>query len=388
MANKTQFFIVDDNFSLRATAAKPPVDNAAITILIQPSPDPVTPYVYHVHEPTMSEYRNRQTLATITGQFRALSAADGALVESCINDYSVFCAVPDDIPTALNLWSVHMSTLIPDDVDTPNLEGFADNVANGKVENIYRWDNDAFKLVNPPPRTLGQILSNPRREDLVQLIEIVDPAVKYLGFHPKTTRRVFLQKRADPAENAKDLLLIFTSYAHIGNNIAKLNRRRVDVDISSQVRDAVEDLNIVKVERTKEALTLPRLAIAFMPEYLLYRKFVTTDLQDQTDSTINVSYKDIAFAGCDLIRSMTGYEEFHKEFSSYIHNKGKGVEITDAAFLKSWSKWLKVAINGYRSDKEIHTAMSSAVSASGVTRKAAIDMITDSMVNHRTTLNV
>lgn len=221
---------------------------------------------------------------------------------------------------------------------------------------------------------------------IIDLIKQVDPSVKYLGFNAKFIRDAFLTKRPDNHVAARDLILIFTGYAHVGNNSSKLGSKRVNLDISRSLMSQLGNLEVVKRATDSRGMTLARAGIAFMPEYLIYRRFITKDLQDQTESTISVVYKDICFYGCDQIRGMPGYTDFHKEFSSFIYKPGKDTPLDDKDFLSSYKKWNKVSISGYKADSQIHSKMIAAIGLPPTTTQHdAINLIVNSMATYRPT---
>lgn len=211
------------------------------------------------------------------------------------------------------------------------------------------------------------------QEGILTLIETVVPAIAYDGFNPKHIRSIFISKHNDQKVVAKNLLLVFAAYAFIGNNITKLTVRRVDAAIGDTLMKMVTSLGVKKVDRSKNGLTLPRLAIAFMPEYLAFRRFISKELQNQTSSSVSVEFKDIAFYGCDQVRNKGGYLEFHKEFSSYIYKQGKDVSLEDPGFLKNYARWNKVAIQGYQKDTTIHQRMIEIVGSEAMTRAQVYD---------------
>jgi hypothetical protein len=212
-------------------------------------------------------------------------------------------------------------------------------------------------------------------KDMLDLIDHITPAIKYEGFNPKVTRQTFIGGKTSNDAAARDLILCFAAYAHIGNNASKLAERRVDVTISKKLMDAVSAMGISKVNRTRTGLTLPRLAVAFMPEYLTYRLHLVTDLQEQTESTLAVFYQDVVFYGCPAIRNMGGYAEFHKEFSAYIYHKDASGDAKDEKFLKSYAQWNKVANKGYKMDTGIHTRMQTAIATTTSSKAAAYQFI-------------
>jgi hypothetical protein len=212
-------------------------------------------------------------------------------------------------------------------------------------------------------------------DNIVALINKVLPAIVYDGFNPAKVRRAFIARNANVDIITRDLLLAFSAYAFIGNNVGKLAIKRVDVDIGKELMDAVGNMGIKKADKTSAGLTLPRLAIAFMPEYLIFRKFMAKNLQSQTESNIAVAYKDIVFYGCQGVRDLTGYGEFHKEFSAYIYSRTEDTDQTDAKFLKTYERWNKIVRKGYLNDNVIHNRMTNAIATTSMTERAVFDYV-------------
>jgi len=200
--------------------------------------------------------------------------------------------------------------------------------------------------------------------EILTMITVMDASTKYAGFSPRFMRSEFLRRHNDPNVAAKNLFLSFNAYSRIGNNPSKLGHKRIEMVNSKALATHLTSNGIAIRAKDVDTLTLPRLAIAFMPQYLLFRKFCVSQLQDQTSSKLNVVYKDVAFNGCPLINTMPEYDSFNTEFSSYIYKKGVEVDIKDEKFLKSIERWRKIASKGYAEDKEIHTMMDEAVTRS------------------------
>jgi hypothetical protein len=218
---------------------------------------------------------------------------------------------------------------------------------------------------------------------IIGLINMIDPALQYLGFSPRHSRKVFCDRDPSVTVLSRDLLLCFSAYSRIANNVAKLNKQRVDLDISRKVMGAINGMGIVKRATQKDHLTLPRIAIAFMPEYLLYRKFLVTGLQDQTDAQIDVVYKDIIFHGCSDISTKANYLQFHKEFSALIYKPKEETPLDDKGFLANYNRWSKVTVKGYRNDTQIHAHMTAAINATGQTRGQSLKLITDNLTVYK-----
>jgi len=245
--------------------------------------------------------------------------------------------------------------------------------------------SESGKGKNKGPRNKKTKVSDPlnweagTREEVMDLILAIDPLVKYEGFNSKLCRGAFMETGEDVEDIVKNMFLCFEAFAHIGNKITKLNVRRVDVIQAKKLMTFVENLGVKKSDRTATGLTLPRIAIAFMPEYLLFRKFVTKGLQNQTDSAIDVIYKDTTFYGCETIRKIAGYEDFHKQMSCIYTLCDVCGDITDKGFVKGYPRWCNVSKQGYKSDPDIHENMINALSSTSLTALEAFDQVAENV---------
>jgi hypothetical protein len=225
----------------------------------------------------------------------------------------------------------------------------------------------------------AEIISD--EDKFLEMITLISDATVYEGFSPTKVRSNFIGSHPDVKNYTQNLSMIFIAYARIGNNIGKLNQKRVDPVKATELMRAVEALGMKKKAIKSDTLTLPRMAIAFMPEYLVFRKNLMKDLQIQADTTLNVVYQDVAFAGCDQISSMVGYTEFYDQFSRLITNNGKGVAADDKAeknHIAAQAGWRKVATTGYRQDSLVGSRMVTAMSVSDA--KSAINFIAASHI--------
>ena len=212
---------------------------------------------------------------------------------------------------------------------------------------------------------------------IVDLIKLLDKNIAYEGFNPSITRNEFYKKFSAQGKDifTRELSVILLSYCHIGNNSSKLSKKRVDLSWAKKVLDRIDTLNIVKKGETKTSLTLPRIAISFMPELLAIRAHLAVNLQKQTTSGIDLMYQDLSFSGCTLINKISGYEAFNKEMSAMIFDMKKETDVTDVAFLKNYKRWNKISEKGYQNDAVMNTRMSEVFTSSGWTPKDAYDFI-------------
>jgi len=199
--------------------------------------------------------------------------------------------------------------------------------------------------------------------------------VAYEGFSLKKMRRNFFEKTAGKYSVSEDfvsmkaLINCFTAYAAIGNNVAKLKHKRTDTTASQALMTTVSSYKVESKASSKDSLTLPRIAIAFMPQYYLYRKFILKEAQNQTSSVIEVVFKDQAFAGCQKISSLGGYQEYYEEFSQMISKENVGKpdakkqKLDTDAIKERNNKWMAISKAGFDSDREIHDLMNTALNS-------------------------
>jgi hypothetical protein len=170
------------------------------------------------------------------------------------------------------------------------------------------------------------------------------------------------------------------AYMRCGNNAEKLVKKVKNPKVGRDLIQNLKGLGIKKKTKDSADLSLPRLALAFLPAlYLLrFRYEIQNKLQNQTSSSLAVRYKDLAFAGIPTFSENKDYLTFYDEFSALI-NKSKEEEKeeeeedegilgpakpkkrkTDVAVAKAKKihrPWMDVAKNGYVSDVKIHAIM-------------------------------
>jgi hypothetical protein len=198
---------------------------------------------------------------------------------------------------------------------------------------------------------------------LLNAIELCSEATIYEGFSPSAIRKAVLSKFENKNNYATVLVYALIIYIRVGNNIGKITEKRKDSDKINEMLKDVSILSVKKSARNKEDLTYPRIAIAFMPELLVMRKYLITDLQIQVNCLLSSEYHDLAFAGCNHISEMNGYSEFYKAFSKLIVNGGKGYseqDIKDGKDKSDTERWLDVSKKGYVADIEIHSRITEA----------------------------
>lgn len=197
--------------------------------------------------------------------------------------------------------------------------------------------------------------------DISDMVDIILPAIKYEGFEPKVLREAFVKNFDDVFDFTKNIIFCFMAYAEVGNTTGKLGIKRKDVKIGSKLSTAIGTIGVKRVAETNEEPTLPRLALAFMPLYLHYRKMAKNMLTPKVPTELAIEYQDVCFIGCKQISGSDQYGKYYKEFSSLIYSKEKGVKTDDEAFVKSLENWRRVSTNGYENDTDIHNQIDSVV---------------------------
>jgi hypothetical protein len=387
--SKSIIFILssDDNYAYNA-ANIPTLLNGDTTLIVRPSADPdVAPLiVFHEHGAAAAlNYTAKQRARTIysTG---ALPTKDNALKfeTNAVNLIVWNTEIEGDTAEIIQKAHDLIVHLVNDaSVNINNTDAILKVFMEGGT--YTGVDVDVAGVVS----TLGEqtyvlepdVWVSVRRSTIISLIKSIIPDIKYEGFNPYVIRRAFIAKHNNDEGAIRDLLMVFAAYSHIGNRLTKLTVRRVDLVTGKKLMEAVESMGIKKVDRTINGLTLPRLAISFMPEYLMFRKYFAGELQSQTSSTMAVVYKDICFHGCPAIKNMSGFGEFHIEFSSYIYDSKNETAIDDKTFLKKYKSWNKVSTDGYASDTMIHGRMTTAIASSGLTVRQAYAFMIDGVKN-------
>jgi hypothetical protein len=220
-------------------------------------------------------------------------------------------------------------------------------------------------------------------DPIIHLLEIQE-AIVYDGFNPGKVRAAFIEGLEDD-EAAVKLTKAFMAYAFIGNNANKLMKKRVDVTISTQLMEELSTFDIVKKAKYNYSATLPRLAISFMPEYLLYRKYIAVELQIQTEFTLSVHFLDIVFYGCPTIRKMPFYDNFHQEFSRLIYDlpSQKDKAIDEVKFAKDYARWNKVSANGFKADSKLAGRMEAALASADMSNTATLKKFAKNIKEYR-----
>lgn len=399
------FFVIRNTIDRFTINMMPPQAEGVPTVLINVTSPAGIPPTYEVKiAGAGQQFRRKQTLATVLAEFEDIGPANALSCEISADEYLAFSLVDVNEGPLIQEAITQIISAIEDGNDHKNLDAILAEFTNNNTfkrrridgndgygaettENMTGVPNDPGTGENPgaaatTATTVNFFANTP--DAIIALIQSIDPAIKYLGFDAKRIRKQFLSTRPDNNVAARELILIFAGYAHVGNNSSKLNTKRVDLAISRSVMQQLTNMGVLKKASDPDTMTLARAGIAFMPDYLIYRKFLTADLQNQTDSAIEVIYKDICFYGCPEIRNRPGYAEFHKEFSSYIYKPGEEIALDDKKFLSNYKKWNKVAEKGYKNDKFIHSKMADAINVvTGTTPLQALELIVNNLQTYR-----
>jgi hypothetical protein len=210
--------------------------------------------------------------------------------------------------------------------------------------------------------------------DIQFMVDYIEPAIKYDGFNPKRMRVLFLKGKDSDLSRAQKLVLCFQAYIEIGTNVGKLDSNRINQVRASFLLQKVSSIGVVVHKTDNESMTLSRLAISFMPEYLLFRRFAAKQLETRVDTPLAIAYQDLAFAGCSQIRNMNGYEKYHISYSALIYKNGVLTPEDDKTFLTDRKKWLDIYTKGYAADGDIHIAMGTVL---GINTKSSTEALKD-----------
>lgn len=277
-----------------------------------------------------------------------------------------------------------------EDQETP--PAAAGTVPGPTGENLDNFAYDPNYDVSGNPETTNEI---------VKSIIILDHATKYVGFSAKKIRQTFLDSCTSPNSYTRDLVLLLMGFVRISNNIGKIQKKRENIVQAKKIQELYSDKKIKMRASAADEITLPRLAIAFMPELLMVRTHLVSDLQNQFETGLEVRFADIQFAGSPDIYGRAGYAEFHRQMSAAIHRVGGnkatrseadkfGVDPKDEKFDKNLKRWLKVSQDGFAKEQPVvkerlRNAISFVAPASNV-RKAAFEWIRGGYTEYRNAL--
>jgi len=211
--------------------------------------------------------------------------------------------------------------------------------------------------------------------------------LEYLGLNLQKIRDSFKDEGGN--HNVKPIIMILLSFMKVGNNADRLTKKVKKVGTGKEIKKILKKYNVQKRPKDSDTITMPRVALAFLPAYLVLRRIYRDHLQKQTSSKIDVVYMDLSFAGVPAIHSMRGYLTYYNEFSKAIKSNEEGDSDSDEEqerprkkarrgielLSDDEKKWFDVACNGYASDTLIHQMMLDAINFETVTLEDATRFI-------------
>lgn len=209
------------------------------------------------------------------------------------------------------------------------------------------------------PKTDAKAIVLETDDDFYGMID----GLTYNGLDLNKIRKKIYSKDITVEESCDDVVCMLMAYMMIGNNTAKLTDKITSKSIGESIKLKLRSYDVRQRPSSSETLTLPRIAIAFLPAYFLLRSFAESKLQKQTSSTIDVRFMDVAFCGVPEIWNKEGYSLFYSEFNNLISDPEKNVEDDDQIMLNSHSltedqmSWVEIAANGYKTDVKVKLIM-------------------------------
>lgn len=212
-------------------------------------------------------------------------------------------------------------------------------------------------------------IANTGESSLLRVLDDVLNATKYNGLDLSGIRKNLIKISSNIRERNARILTYLVIYARCGTNSSKLRDKIGNLDEGARyIRLLSGDQVKMKAEKS-DTLTLPRIAIALLPVYLMIRKLKKDAFIKQVNVELDIAYHDIIFCGVERIREMSGYAQFYSQFSKLISNDKEYDEVKQ-------EEWIMVASNGYINDNVVHSLMETAISSRIIT----IDMI-DAAIN-------
>jgi len=194
------------------------------------------------------------------------------------------------------------------------------------------------------------------------ILKVVD-GLTYNGLDLNKIRKKVLIKSDSSVSLHDDVISMLLTYMMIGNNVRKLGEKITDKSVGEAVKVKLRAYEVKQRPVDSESVTLPRIAIAFMPAYYLLRYLSETKLQRQTSSKIEIRFMDIVFCGVPEIFDKEGYKTYYSEFSKLIEKRDSRSEDEDDEPLNSdglteyQASWVEIALNGYKADIKVKTIM-------------------------------
>lgn len=221
-------------------------------------------------------------------------------------------------------------------------------------------------------------VNNSRASVLRSVLDTVLESTKYNGLDLSAIRKNLAKLSTNINERNARIATYLVIYSRCGTNSNKLRDKISNLSEGAKyIRIMSDDQVRMKAERS-DTLTLPRIAIAMLPVYLMVRKLRRDAFIKQVNVDLDVVYHDIVFCGVERIREMPGYMQFYSQFSKLI---SKGKEYDE----EKQEEWIMVANNGYINDNTIHRLMDFAITTQNITIEmieSALNQILDSVVVH------
>lgn len=216
--------------------------------------------------------------------------------------------------------------------------------------------------------TIESIILDEEDDDFMGELEDFGNAIVYDGFGIETTRLITygsnIHTTIQDETCVKNVAYSLLAYAYVGANLEKLDDRRISDKVGNQLKKKLVNFGVQRKKTSKSTLTLPRIAICYLPAYLALRCTRRNNLQNQTTSTIDVVYKDPVFIAVPEIANMEGYDTFYEEFSKVLEIPSSNESEAEKAKreMRKNVDWKKISQEGYRQDslnqKFMHTVLS------------------------------
>jgi hypothetical protein len=198
-------------------------------------------------------------------------------------------------------------------------------------EEEYNSNDEDNKIVE---RNRKMIVIDPAVNDVMKLFELnmedensalkefndTFNAIKHSGLNlDKVRANLYLNVRTH--YNLKDIpniiMKMIGAYVNVGSNIGRLQKNVSDSITASKLSAIMRKCRITS--ESNNLLTLPKIALAFMPIVLRIRNVKRNDLQSQSD-LIHVVYQDLSFAGCP-IADKSGFRGYYEDMGLKLNAK-------------------------------------------------------------------
>ena len=132
------------------------------------------------------------------------------------------------------------------------------------------------------------------------------------------------------------LIRSIIAYLVAGNNLEKLDVKRMDEDHGRKIKTMLRDIGVSnKGSRlnSTETLTLSRIAMTYSPVVFLMRLYFNDKIQLRSSLDLDIIYQDIALINVSrLLRFPSKYDDFLEWFGQQINPDSKNQQMfTDLA---------------------------------------------------------